>query len=146
MMDDGQEKRKADESGGSVKSTLKTIYETQNKANLPIFQGILQETIPFILYSSATVEPYFAFGIASTSQYPFRTCFFRIEDLINSFVYLSLLRPLDVEGNCIETFGIPYRLEKTSINVIASIQDFCSIQCISPKLVDRQIIIIGQKC
>lgn len=145
MMDDGQEKRKEGESVCSLKSTLKTIYETQNKANLPIFQGILQETIPLVLYSSATFEPYFALGIISTSEYPFRTCFFRIEDLINSFVCLSLLRPLDVEGNCIDTIGIPYRLEKTNIKVIVSIQSFCGIQCASPKLVNRQTIIIQQK-
>lgn len=146
MIDDVQEKRKEGESVCRLKSTLKTIYETQNKANSPIFQGILQETIPIVLYSSATFEPYFAFGITSTSESPFRTCFFRIEDLINSFVSLSLFRPLDVEGNCIDTIGIPYRLEKTNIKVIASIQDFCSIQCINPILVNRRIIITGEKC
>ncbi len=140
-----QEERKEGESVCRLKSTLNTICETQNNANSPIFQGILQETIPLILYSSTTFEPYIAFGITSTSQSPFRTCFFRIEDLINSFVYLSLLRPLDVEGNCIDTVGIPYRLEKTNIKVIAPIQNFCSIQCINPKLVNRPIIIIGQK-
>jgi hypothetical protein len=34
MIDDGQEKTKEDELVCSVKSTLKTIYETQNKAKL----------------------------------------------------------------------------------------------------------------
>ncbi len=39
-------KKKEDESVCCVKSILKTIIETQNKAELPIFQGILPETIP----------------------------------------------------------------------------------------------------
>jgi hypothetical protein len=146
MRDGRHEKTKEDESVCNVKSTLKTIYETQNKAKLPIFQGILQETIPFILYSSATSEPYFTFGTTQTSQSPFRTCFFRVEDLIDSVVSLSLLRPIDIEGNCLDTIHIPYRLEKTNIKVIVSIHEFSGIQCISPKLIDRQSIIVEQKC
>ncbi|NYF25049.1 CotY/CotZ family spore coat protein [Sporosarcina sp. JAI121] len=145
MIEYGHGKENEDESVCCVKSTLKTILEIQNKAKLPIFQGILQETIPFILYSSATVEPYFAIGITSASQIPFRTCFFRIEDLTNSSVQLSLLRPFDVEGNCIDTIDTPYRLERTNSKVMISIQCFCSIQCISPKLVNRQSIIVGHK-
>lgn len=134
------------ESVCNLKSTLKTIYENQNKAKLPIFQGILQETIPCILYSSATAEPYFTFGTTTTSQSLFRTCFFRIEDLIDSNVSLSLLRPIDIEGNCLDTVYNPYRLEKTNIKVTVSIQEFSGIQCISPKLIDRQSIIVEQKC
>ncbi|MET3659063.1 CotY/CotZ family spore coat protein [Sporosarcina psychrophila] len=145
MINEGYGKKKEDVLVCCVKSTLKTIFETQNNAKLPIFKGILQETIPLILYSSATVEPYFACGITPTIQFPFRTCFFRIEDLTNSSVQLSLLRPLDVEGNCIDTIDNPYRLERTNIKVIKPIRFFCSIQCISPELVNRQIIIIGHK-
>lgn len=138
-------KKEEEESVCNLKPTLEKIYETQNKAKLPIFRGILQETIPFILYSSATAEPYFTFG-TTTSQSLFRTCFFRIEDLIDSNVALSLLRPFDIEGNCLDTIHIPYRLEKTNIKVIVSIQEFSGIQCISPKLIDRQSIIVEQKC
>ena len=145
MINEENGKKKEDESVCCVKSTLKTIIETQNKAELPIFQGILPETIPIILYSSATFEPYFSFGITSTLQFPFRTFFFRIEDLTDFSVQLSLLRPLDIEGNCIDTIDIPYRLERTNRKVIASIQCFCGIQCISPKLVNRQSIIVGDK-
>jgi hypothetical protein len=145
MINKDNEKRKDDESICCVKSTLMTIIETQNKAELPIFQGILPETIPIILYSSATFEPYVAFGFTSTFQLPFRTIFFRVEDLTNSSVQLSLLRPLDIVGNYIDTIETPYRLEKTNWKVIASIQCFCSIQCISPILVNRQSIIVGDK-
>ena len=145
MINEENGKKKEDESVSCVKSTLKTIIETQNKAELPIFQGILPETIPIILYSSATFEPYFSFGITSPLRLPFRTFFFRIEDLTNFSVQLSLLRPLDLEGNCIDTIDIPYRLERTNRKVITSIKCFCSIQCINPKLVNRQSIIVGDK-
>ena len=145
MINEESGKKKEDESVSCVKSTLKTIIETQNKAELPIFQGILPETIPIILYSSATFEPYFSFGITSNLQFSFRTIYFRIEDLTNSSVQLSLLRPLDIEGNCIDTIDTPFRLERTNRKVIASIQCFCGIQCISPKLVNRQSIIVGDK-
>ncbi|MGE7622604.1 CotY/CotZ family spore coat protein [Viridibacillus sp. NPDC096237] len=146
MIDGRHEKKEEDESVCNLKSTLKTIYGTQKRAKLPMFQGILQETIPFILYSSATAEPYFTFGTTTTSQSLFRTCFFRIEDIIDSNVSLSLLRPIDIEGNCLDTIHNPYRLEKTNIKVIVSIQELSGIQCISPKLIDRQSIIVEQKC
>jgi hypothetical protein len=55
------------------------------------------------------------------------------------------LHPSDVEGNYFETIGIPYRLKKTNSKVIVSLQDFCGIQCINPKLVNRQILITRQK-
>ena len=145
MINEEYGEKKEDESVCCVKSTLKTIIETQNKAELPIFQGILPETIPIILYSSATFEPYFSLGTTSTLQFPFRTCFFRIEDLTNSSAKLSLLRPLDIEGNSIDTIDTLYRLERTNSKVIVSIQCFCSIQCISPKLVNRQSITVGDK-
>jgi hypothetical protein len=145
MINEEYGEKKEDESVCCVKSTLKTIIETQNKAELPIFQGILPETIPIILYSFATFEPYFSFGSTSTLQFSFKTCFFRIEDLTNSSAQLSLLRPLDIEGNCIDTIDTLYRLERTNSKVIAPIQCFCSIQCISPKLVNRQSITVGDK-
>ena len=138
-------KKKEDALVCYVKSTLKTIIETQKQAELPIFQGNLPETIPIILYSSATFEPYFSLGTTSTLQFPFRTCFFRIEDLTNSSAKLSLLRPLDIEGNCIDTIDTLYRLERTNRKVIVSLRCFCIIQCISPKFVNRQHIIVGDK-
>ena len=147
MKDNGQEKIIVDKSINNIKSIMKTIQETQNSAKLTVFQGILQETIPIVLYSSSTLEPYSAFGMTSNSQTTFRTHFFRIERLENSLVYLSLLFPMNVEGDYIDAQrnSNTYRLEKTKNNVIVSIQDFCSIQCIDPKLVNRTNIIIGDK-
>ncbi|MFE6166262.1 hypothetical protein ACFVP8_00160 [Viridibacillus arvi] len=146
MIDGRHEIKEEDESVCNLKPIFKTIYETQNKAKLPIFQGILPETIPFILYSSATAGPYFTYGTTPASTSLFRTCFFCIEDLMDSVVSLSLLRPIDIEGNYLDTIHIPYRLEKTNIKVIVCIQEFSGIQCISPKLIDRQSIIVEQKC
>lgn len=145
MSENEQEKKIIDDSFNNFKSILKTINETQNKSKLVIFKGILHETIPIVLFSTSTYEPYFAYGITSNSQAEFRTRFFRIEDIVNELVYLSLLYPMDVEGNYIDTMRVPYRLEKTNIIVNASIENFCSVQCIDPKLVNRKSIIIGDK-
>lgn len=145
MNDDRQEKMIEDSSISNIRSILKSIHETQNSAKLTIFQGILHETIPIVLYSSSTLEPYSAFGMTSNSQTTFRTHFFRIERLENSLVHLSLLFPMNIEGDYIDAQRNTYRLEKTKNNVIASIQDFCSIQCVDPKLVNRPNVIIGDK-
>lgn len=146
MIEDRNEERKEDESVCCVRSTLKTIDEIQNKANLPILKDVLPETIPIVLYSYSTLEPYYAYGITSTPECPLKTCFFRIENLNKSVIHLSLLRPLDEEENYIDTICIPHRLEKTNLKVTVPIKDFCAVQCISPKLVNRRIIIVEQKC
>ncbi|MBD7943819.1 CotY/CotZ family spore coat protein [Psychrobacillus sp. FSL K6-2684] len=145
MISNGETNSYEGESTSNIKSILKTVYEMQVKAKLPIFKGILHDTIPIVFNSSDATEPYFAYGITSTCQTSFRTCFFRIEDLVHSIVHLSLLYPIDIEGNYTDTIRMPYGLEKTQINVIVSVQDFCSIQCINPNLINRQSIIIGDK-
>ena len=145
-MNEEQKKVKEDESVCDVKSILKTIFETQNKAKLPVFQGVFQETIPFILYSSETIEPFIAYATSPSSHVPFRTCFFCIENLTNTTVHLSLLLPSDVEGSYLETTCMPFRLKKTNSSVIVSLKNFCGIQCVSPKLVNRKVIISGGKC
>ncbi|WP_157185220.1 CotY/CotZ family spore coat protein [Paenisporosarcina sp. TG20] len=143
-MNEEQNKMKAD-CVCDVYSILKTIYETQSKANLSIFKGVLPETIPFILYSIETMNPCIASGIAPSLQSSFSTSFFRIEKLTNSSVYLMLLLPSDVEGNYKEPPSIPYRLKKTNSKVIISLKNICGIQCINPKLVNRQVIISGKE-
>jgi hypothetical protein len=145
-MNEEQKTMKEDESVCDVKSILKTIFETQNKAKLPAFQGIFPETIPFILYSSETIEPFFAYGIAPKSLVSFRTCFFCIDSLTSSCVHLTLLLPSDVEGSYLDTTCMPFRLKKTNSTVIVSLKNFCGIQCVSPKLVNRKIIISSSKC
>lgn len=145
-MDEEQNNWKEDDSVCDVKSILKTIYETQSKSKLPIFKGMFHETIPFVLYSRETTEPFFAFGCKAGSQSLFKTCFFRIEKVVDSCLHLSLLHPTDVEGSCFKNTGIPYRLKKTNSKVIVDLEIFCGIQCISPKLINRKVIISGEKC
>ena len=72
-------KKKEDESVSCVKSTLKTIIETQNKAELPIFQGILPETIPIILYSSATSNRIFPLVLPQLYNYRLELSFFGLK-------------------------------------------------------------------
>ncbi|MEW9501936.1 CotY/CotZ family spore coat protein [Jeotgalibacillus marinus] len=146
MIEDKYEERKEDESVCCVRSTLKSIDEIQNKANLPVLKDVLPETIPIVLYSYSTLERYYAYGITSTPECPLKTCFFRIEKLNKSDVCLSLLRPADEEGNYIDTICIPHRLEKTNLKVTLPINNFCAVQCISPKLVNRRVLIVEQKC
>ena len=68
-MNEDQKTMKEDESVCDVKSILKTIFETQNKAKLPAFQGIFPETIPFILYSSETIEPFLPLVLHRTHMF-----------------------------------------------------------------------------
>ena len=144
-MNDEQNNWKEDDSVCDLKSILKTIYETQTKAKLPIFKGVIHETTPFILYSIETTEPFFAFGNAPNFHSIFKTCFFRLEKISNSSIQLSLLYPTNVEGNYFDNIGIPYRLKKTNCIVTVALENFCGIQCVSPKLMNRQVIISGQK-
>ncbi len=144
-MNDEQKNWKEDDSVCDLKSILKIIYENQNKAKLPMFKGVFHETTPFILYSTETTEPFFAFGNAPNSQILFKTCFFRLEKINTSSIHLSLLYPTNVEGNYFDNIGMPYRLKKTNCTVVVALENFCGIQCVSPKLMNRQIIISGQK-
>jgi len=137
---------KEDDSVCDVKSILKMIHETQNKSKLPILKGMFSETIPFVLYCNETTEPFFAFGCNPCLQSLFKTCFFRIEKISDSCIHLSLLKPTDIEGNCFKNTGIPYRLIKTNSRIIVDLEIFCGIQCISTKLVNRKVIITGEKC
>lgn len=137
---------KEDDSFCDVKSILKMIHETQNKSKSPIFKCMFPETIPFVLYCRETAEPFFFFGNTPNSQSPFKTCFFCIETIIDSCIHLALLYPTDIEGNCFKNTGIPYRLKKTTSRVIVDLENICGIQCISPKLVNRRVIITGEKC
>lgn len=145
MIGEEHEKWVENKSACNVKFIIETIYETQNKTNYPAFKNILPDTIPIILYTSMTIEPYFAYGTTSLLQESFKTCFFRIEKINGLCVHLSLLLPVDEEGDYIDGRCVPYRFEKTNSKVILSTKDVCAIQCINPKLVNRQIIIIEQK-
>ena len=134
-----------EEGESNMKSILEMIVEMQLKAKLPFFKGILPHTLPIVFYTSDVTEPYFAYGIFYCSQPSFRTCYFRIEDVTDSLVRFSLLYPTDIEGNYIDNMQFPFSLKRTESKVTIPLKDFCSIQCINPNLIDRQVIIPGDK-
>ena len=129
----------------NIASILELIDEMQRKANLPFFKGILHDTIPVVFTTVDAANPYIATAFSSTSKTPFSTCYFRIEAVNHSLVYMSLLCPVDIEGNTVNPMESPYGLKKTESKITVPIQNFCSIQCVNPKLINRQIIIIGDK-
>ena len=140
MMEHGQREDLYD-----VASILEMINEIQSKAKLPFFQDILHDTIPTIFTTLDVTDPYVAYAFSPTSGPSFGTCYFRVEGINHSLVHLSLLYPIDIEGNTINPMESPYGLKKTKSKITVPIQNFCSIQCVNPKLINRQIIIIGDK-
>lgn len=105
--------------------------------------GPQRDTIPFILYGKKG-ELFKAFGNVggfTGDMTCFQTIFFRVEAVEDCCATLSLLRPVDVDGNtlsvcnpCDEDF---FGLEKTDFCIEVDLDCFCAIQCLSPELVDR---------
>ncbi|MCV9888797.1 CotY/CotZ family spore coat protein [Metabacillus halosaccharovorans] len=105
--------------------------------------GPQRDTIPFILYGKKG-ELFKAFGNVggfNGDMTCFQTIFFRVEAVEDCCATLSLLRPVDVDGNtlsvcnpCDEDF---FGLEKTDFCIEVDLDCFCAIQCLSPELVDR---------
>ncbi|WP_026561085.1 CotY/CotZ family spore coat protein [Bacillus sp. J37] len=105
--------------------------------------GPQRDTIPFILYGKKG-ELFKAFGNVggfTGDMACFQTIFFRVEAVEDCCATLSLLRPVDVDGNtlsvcnpCDEDF---FGLEKTDFCIEVDLDCFCAIQCLSPELVDR---------
>ena len=71
------------------------------------------------------------------------TNYFRIEsvDLENGCATISLLRPLDIEGNLTNALCDVVRLEKTSICKVVDITCICAIQPVDTEMLKRKIII-----
>lgn len=102
-----------------------------------------KDTIPFIL-TNKEGELFTAFGNVgglTGDMTCFKTIFFRAESVEDCCATLSLLRPVDVDGNtisvldpCDEDF---FGLEKSDFCVEVDLDCFCAIQCLSPDLVDR---------
>lgn len=142
----------------SVYSILKSILEKQNLAKkqvennetIPSPSDIEGDTIPILLYSSFSAEPLTVYGnighCLHNSCGPFKTSFFRIEELINnSFACLSLMCPLDESGELADSILNTYSLEKTKFRIEAQLENILMVQCASPKLVNRELVTIEQK-
>lgn len=105
-----------------------------------------RDTIPFILYDKKG-DLFKAFGNVggfNGDMMCFKTIFFRVEAEDDCCATLSLLRPVDDEGNTIsvcepcdpELFG----LEKSDHCIEVDLDCFCAIQCLSPDLVGRTMM------
>jgi spore coat protein Y len=102
-----------------------------------------RDTIPFIL-TDKKGGLFTAFGNVgglTGDMTCFKTIFFRAESVDDCCATLSLLRPVDMDGNtecvtdpCDEDF---FGLEKSDFCVEVDLDCFCAIQCLSPELVDR---------
>ncbi|QOR67611.1 spore coat protein [Cytobacillus suaedae] len=112
-------------------------------SNLLSPTNVLGDTIPFILLDKKG-DVFKAFGNVggfTDDQLCFKTIFFRVENLKDCCATLSLLRPVDSQGDTInvtnpcdnDLFG----LEKSDFCIEVDLDCFCAIQCLSPELVDR---------
>jgi spore coat protein Y len=102
-----------------------------------------KDTIPFILTDKkgGLFRAFGNVGGLTGDMTCFKTIFFRVEALDDCCATLSLLRPVDINGNtesvtdpCDEDF---FGLEKSDFCVEVDLDCFCAIQCLSPDLVDR---------
>jgi hypothetical protein len=142
----------------SVYSILKSILKKQNmsekqkdfNASSLAPNDIEGDTIPILLYSSLSPEPFSAYGnighCIPDSFGPFKTSFFRIEHLKDrSFTCLSLLRPLNENGHLADSILDTYQFEKTDFTIKIETKIISIIQCASQKLIDRELLEIEQK-
>ena len=96
------------------------------------------DTIPLLLISK-NGEP---LSFINTDEC-FETSYFRIESIDRDIccTTISLLRPLDIEGNFTNSFCDVVRLEKTSICKTVDLSRICAIQLLDTELLTRKIII-----
>lgn len=127
---------------------LKRLKEEQEKLSLKGFRYVCEsmgfDTIPFILSNGE--NPFKGFGRTVNGQF-FTTIVFGLEklDINHCCATLSLLVPVDIDGIPIEFCDEVYSLLRTNICVTVDLNCFCSIQPLSPKLVNRQPPIVEPK-
>lgn len=122
---------------------LKLLQDLINNSQTKFFGSLLSkivgtDTIPFLLIT-AKGDP---LSFWSTEEC-FESSYFRIEsiDIETCCIKVSLLRPLDIEGNYSNSFCDLVRLEKTSICKNIDLSCFCAIQLLETELLKRKIII-----
>ncbi|MFJ5771902.1 CotY/CotZ family spore coat protein [Psychrobacillus sp. NPDC093180] len=122
---------------------LKLLQDLLNNSQTKFFGRLLAkiagtDTIPLLLITK-TGDP---LSFSSTEEC-FETIYFRIEsiDKERCCTTISLLRPLDIEGNYSNSFCDLVRLEKTSICKNVDLSRICAIQLLETELLTRKIII-----
>ncbi len=102
-----------------------------------------RDTIPFLLFDKkgGLFSSFGNVGGFNDDTRCFESIFFRVENLKDCCATLSILRPVDADGDTVSVvhpcdpdfFG----LEKTDFCIEVDLTCFCAIQCLSPELVDR---------
>lgn len=126
-----------------IDSLLEAIMNLQHYATIPMFEVILKDTIPLILYTDKHIHPYEAYGCHLNKT--FTTIYFRLDEILPSHIVVTLLYPMDEDGDNIPSINCPFALEKTNHKIQICTKDILAIQSISPKLIDRQVIIVNPK-
>lgn len=122
---------------------LKSLQDLLTDTSTKYFGRLLAkivgtDTIPFLLIIN-TGDP---LRFANIDEC-FETSFFRIESIDREMccITISLLRPLDIEGNLTTSLCDVVRLEKTSIKKVVNLSCICAVQPLDTKLLTRKIII-----
>jgi spore coat protein Y len=103
------------------------------------------DTIPFILSNGQCELD--AWGRTKNGTF-FFTNVFRLEkvDQEHCCAELSLLEPVDMDGCPVDSWHDAYSLLKTLECIVVDLGCFCTIQPLSPKLVNKPLPIIEPKC
>ncbi|GHH98420.1 CotY/CotZ family spore coat protein [Neobacillus kokaensis] len=129
---------------------MKQLFEEQERLSYKEFRFVCDllgfDTIPFMISNKNC--RFEAFGRNVNGKF-FTTPFFRLEklDANHCCASLSLLEPVDMDGCPLEFFcDEVYSLIKTDNCIIIDLSCFCTIEPLSPKIVDRPLPIIEPKC
>ncbi len=129
---------------------LKEIQEFLIQTSTPFLGKILGklagiDTIPFMLLTekgefklSGMVDNH----ITNEKEY-FTTSYYRVNSIENgaTCVNLTLLRPINIENETVDSFCEVVKLEKTPVCVEVDLSCICGLQILDPYLLMRKIII-----
>lgn len=128
---------------------MEQLLEEQQRLALEDFRFVRDEigydTIPFVLSNGKC--PFEVFGRTRLGVF-FTTQVFRIENIDSRHccATLSLLMPVDMDGYPVEFCDDVFSLVRTDNCIIVDLSCFCSIQPLSPRLVNRELPIVEPKC
>jgi spore coat protein Y len=128
---------------------LEQLLEEQQRLALNDFRFVCEkigyDTIPFVLSNEKCA--FEVFGKTRNGVF-FTTQVFRLENIDSRHccAKLSLLLPVDIDGYPVELCDEVFSLIKTDNCIIVDLSCFCSIQPLSPKLVNRELPIVEPKC
>jgi spore coat protein Y len=108
--------------------------------------------VPFMLYMEDQIDlPFQLSALEKNTETDGISClktpFFAVEsvDNKNCCATLILLRPVDMDGNDTDQLSDLFRLERTKSCTEIDVSCFCAIQCLDPRLVNRELPVIEPK-